>query len=99
MPRQAPAFQKRPHGPTYPQCCGKAVLEVGGDAHEEGLPARDHGHAGGQVPHHVVRRHTHARLLRVQGKVLPHDLLTGGHGNFDGPVHHGVHQLLDGALY
>lgn len=44
-------------------------------------------------------RQTHARLFRVQGKVLPNDLLTGGHGDFDGAIDHGVHQLLDGSLH
>lgn len=84
---------------TYPKCSGEAVLQVGGDAHEQRLAAGDHGHAGGQVPHHVVGGHAHAGLLRVQGEVLPDDLLAGGHGDLDGAVDHGVHQLLDSSLH
>ncbi len=84
---------------AYPKCSSKAVLKVGGDAHEQGLAAGDHGHASGQVSHHVVCSHTHAGLLRIQGKVLPDDLLTGCHGNFDRTVNHRVHQLLDSSLY
>lgn len=84
---------------AYPQCSSKAVLKVGGDAHEQRLAAGDHGHASGQVSHHVVGSHTHAGLLRIQGKVLPDDLLTGCHGNFDRAVNHRVHQLLDSSLY
>lgn len=42
--------------------------------------------------------HTHARLLRVQSKVLPDDLLAGGHGDLDGAVHYGVDELLHSPL-
>lgn len=83
---------------SYPQCSSKAVFEVGSYAHQQRLPAGDHGHAGSQVPHHVVSGHAHPRLLGIQGKVLPDDLLTGGHGDLDGSVHHGMDEVLHGAL-
>jgi len=86
-------------GSAYPKCSSKAVLQVGGDAHEQGLAAGNHGHASGQVSHHMVGSHTHAGLLRIQGKVLPDDLLTGRHCYFDRAVNHGVHQLLNRSLY
>lgn len=82
----------------YPKSCSKTVLQIGGDAHEQRLPAGDHGHSGGEVSHHVVGSHAHVRLLGIQGEVLPDDLLAGGHGDLDGPVNHGVHQLLYGTL-
>lgn len=82
----------------YPKSCSKAVLQVGGDAHEQRLSAGDHGHTGSQVTHHVVGGHTHVRLLRVKCEVLPDYLLTGGHGDLDGSVHHWVHQFLYSTL-
>ena len=48
---------------AYPKCSSKAVLKVGGNAHEQGLAAGDHGHAGSQVSHHMVGSHTHTGLL------------------------------------
>lgn len=84
---------------AYPQCSSKAVLQVGGNAHEQWLTAGDHGHASSKVPHHMVSSHTHARLLWIQGKVLPYDLLTCRHGNFDRTINNRVHQLLHSTLH
>lgn len=84
---------------AYPQSSSKAILQISGDAHEQRFTACDHSHASGQVSHHMVGSHTHAGLLRIQGKVLPDDLLTSCHGNFDRAVNDGVYQLLDSSLY
>lgn len=83
---------------SHPKCGGEAVLQVGGDAHEQRLAAGDHGHSGGQVPHHVMGSHTHAGLLRVQGEVFADDLLASGHGDLNGAVDHRMHQLLNSSL-
>ena len=55
---------------AHPDSCDEGSLEVVGDADEEGLPARDHGHAGGEVPHHVVRCQVHTVDVRVQREIL-----------------------------
>lgn len=95
---KSPSQKSRKSGSSHPKCSSEAVLQVGCDAHEQRLAAGDHGHSGGQVPHHVMGGHAHAGLLRVQGEIFPDDLLAGGHGDLDGAVDHGVHQLLDSSL-
>ena len=55
---------------THPEGSGEGVLEVVADGQEEWLSARDHGHAGRQVTHHVVGSQVHAVDVGVQGKVL-----------------------------
>ena len=55
---------------THPEGSGEGVLEVVADGQEKWLSARDHGHAGRQVTHHVVGSQVHAVDVGVQGKVL-----------------------------
>ena len=76
---------------SYPESSRKTVLQVGGDAHEQRLAAGDHGHASGQVSHHMMGSDSHAGLLWIQGKVLPDDLLTGCHSNFNRAINHRMH--------
>lgn len=83
---------------SYPQRSSKAVLQVGSYAHEQRFPAGNHGHPGSQVPHHMVCGHTHPRLLRIQCKILPDYLFARRHGNLDGPIDHGMDELLHCSL-
>ena len=55
---------------AHPEQPGEGGLEVGADGEEEGLAAGDHGHAGRQVPDHVVCCRPHQTLICVDSKVL-----------------------------
>ena len=57
-------------GLTHPHCSIEGCLEVVADADEESLSARDHGHPGSEVAHHVVCRQVHAMDVGVQREVL-----------------------------
>ncbi len=48
----------------------------------------DHGHSGGQIPDHVMRRLSHSVLVVVESEVLLDELFASRHSDLDCTVNH-----------
>ena len=68
------------------------------DGDEQVVPARDHGHARGEIAQHVVGRLAHPLRVAVEGEVLLDDGLARRQGNLDGSLDDGGDPLLDALL-